>query len=258
MAGTRKPYASIFSRSSLGVLGRRLPVDSADGANGLPSTIRVPATKRETSGSKSRMRGGAGGTGGVAGAAGGRTTLPLVGLLVRVIANPRTLLFGVLVFVSTPALYFFGRGQAHRQENGRRLTEPLNFGVEFAVPETQQQQQRDSGGEQTPLKNAVDDALLEGERRRISRPTPPSSKPKPRALLPVEVFRDVPPEECLPSPLWTKQVDPSEYEFGCEEIEVREERSMQLWVVVVVNHTVCWCYQLVSYVCTSAALFLCM
>eukprot|EP00752_Nemacystus_decipiens_P007117 g6375.t1 len=33
-----------------------------------------------------------------------------------------------------------------------------------------------------------------------------------------EVFRDVPPEECLQSPLWRKRVDPSDYEFGCDEI----------------------------------------
>lgn len=39
-------------------------------------------------------------------------------------------------------------------------------------------------------------------------------------VLPVETFRDVPPEECLRSPLWNKKVDPSEYEFGCEKINV--------------------------------------
>eukprot|EP00903_Cladosiphon_okamuranus_P005886 g5821.t1 len=37
-------------------------------------------------------------------------------------------------------------------------------------------------------------------------------------VLPMEVFRDVPPDECLRSPLWEKKVDPSEYEFGCDEI----------------------------------------
>lgn len=40
------------------------------------------------------------------------------------------------------------------------------------------------------------------------------------AVLPAEVFRDVPPEECLQSPLWRKRVDPSDYEFGCDEIYV--------------------------------------
>lgn len=39
-------------------------------------------------------------------------------------------------------------------------------------------------------------------------------------VLPAEVFRDVPPEECLQSPLWTKSVNPSDYEFGCDEILV--------------------------------------
>lgn len=39
-------------------------------------------------------------------------------------------------------------------------------------------------------------------------------------VLPVEMFRDVPPEECLRSPLTEKRVNPSDYEFGCEEIYV--------------------------------------
>ena len=39
-------------------------------------------------------------------------------------------------------------------------------------------------------------------------------------VLPVEVFRDVPPEECVRNPLWEKKVDPTDYEFGCEEINV--------------------------------------
>ncbi|CAN0426349.1 unnamed protein product, partial [Ectocarpus sp. 8 AP-2014] len=50
--------------------------------------------------------------------------------------------------------------------------------------------------------------------------TVPSWKP---AVLPLEVAKDAPPdrgEECLPSPLCEKRIDPSKYEFGCEEIEV--------------------------------------
>lgn len=39
-------------------------------------------------------------------------------------------------------------------------------------------------------------------------------------VLPAEVFRDVPEEECIPSPLLRKKVNPSDYEFGCEEIYV--------------------------------------
>ncbi|CAN0085877.1 unnamed protein product, partial [Ectocarpus fasciculatus] len=43
--------------------------------------------------------------------------------------------------------------------------------------------------------------------------------PRQPAVLPLEVASDVPPEEeCLPSPLCEKRVDPSKYEFGCEEI----------------------------------------
>ena len=45
-------------------------------------------------------------------------------------------------------------------------------------------------------------------------------------VLPVEVFRDVPPEECLRSPLAEKRVNPSDYEFGCEDIYVSVQRSL--------------------------------
>ncbi|CAM9809401.1 unnamed protein product, partial [Ectocarpus sp. 6 AP-2014] len=52
----------------------------------------------------------------------------------------------------------------------------------------------------------------------------PRQKPDPVSpwkppVLPVEVVRDVPPEECLRNPLWDKVVDESSYEFGCDEIE---------------------------------------
>ena len=42
----------------------------------------------------------------------------------------------------------------------------------------------------------------------------------PVVTLPAEVFRDVPAQECLQSPLWRKRVDPSDYEFGCDDIYV--------------------------------------
>ena len=42
-------------------------------------------------------------------------------------------------------------------------------------------------------------------------------------VLPVEVFRDVPPEECLRNPLTEKRVDSSDYEFGCEDIYVSKK-----------------------------------
>lgn len=47
-----------------------------------------------------------------------------------------------------------------------------------------------------------------------------TSSPWKPPVLPAEVFRDVPPEECLPNSLVNKKVDPSVYEFSCEEIEV--------------------------------------
>lgn len=42
----------------------------------------------------------------------------------------------------------------------------------------------------------------------------------PVVTLPAEVFRDVPAQECLQSPLWRQRVDPSDYEFGCDDIYV--------------------------------------
>lgn len=47
-------------------------------------------------------------------------------------------------------------------------------------------------------------------------------------VLPVEVFRDVPPEECLRNPLVEKRVDASDYEFGCEEIYVSKKLTLSL------------------------------
>jgi len=50
-------------------------------------------------------------------------------------------------------------------------------------------------------------------------------------VLPVEVFRDVPEAECIPSPLLEKRVDPSTYEFGCDEIQVSMAvRVFRVWV----------------------------
>lgn len=122
------------------------------------------------------------------GGAGGGRSRPLVGLFVRAITNPRAVLLGVLVFTATPALYFFRR-TVHRQEENRRLTEPQRLAADL-----------DAEGRQ-------------------SEPEPPWQPP----VLPPEVFREVPSEECAPSELLEKTVDPSDYEFGCDEIEVRSQ-----------------------------------
>lgn len=165
MSGNRK-YSSIFSR---GPLGKQTGSDDET----FPATVRVPGAKRETGGSRFRRRGGVG-------ASGGR---PVVRFLVRTITNPRTILIGVLIFVATPAVFFFGRA-SQRLEDSRRLTEPQRLAVDLDVPDEQ------------------------------SRPGEPP-------VLPPEVFREVPPVECTPSSLLEKVVDPSDYEYGCDEIEVR-------------------------------------
>lgn len=112
---------------------------------------------------------------------------PLLRFAVRAITDPRARIVLFVSFVAAPAIYFFGRN-AGRQEASRRLADPQRFAVNV-------------------------DVGVGGERPRASHRTPE---------LPPEVFREVPAEECLPSPLWEKRVDPSEYEFGCEDIEVRQ------------------------------------
>lgn len=112
--------------------------------------------------------------------------------------NPRTMLLGMLVFLASPSLYFFGR-EAHRQEDKqRRLTEP-RWPTE-------------------PQRSAADLEVPEPRQAHTAPPTVPPWKPP---VLPPEVFREVPPEECSRSELFEKIVDPSDYEFGCDEIEVK-------------------------------------
>lgn len=177
MSGTRtsgsRTYSSTLSRAPL---GKRPGPD----VETLPSAVRVvvPGNKREAGASRIiRRRRGAGGV------------PPLAKLFARGIANPRSILLGVLIFVASPALYFFGRA-AHRDT--RRLTKPQRLAAELETPERS---------------------------RRPRQTVPPRTPP----VLPPEVFREVPPEECSPSSLSEKTVDPSEYEFGCDEIEVRRE-----------------------------------
>lgn len=120
----------------------------------LPSAVRASGSNRETGGSKFRRKG---------------RDRPLVRLCVRGITNPHTILVGVLAFVATTALCFFGRA-AHRRENGRRLTALQEFAADVDVPE------------------------------RESQPGPQTVISKPYVLVQSEVFREVQSEEWPPAP----------------------------------------------------------
>lgn len=59
-------------------------------------------------------------------------------------------------------------------------------------------------------------------------------------MLPAEVVRDVPEEEeCLPSPLWRKRVNPADYEFGCDEIFVSLSHAYKCIFSRSLGSTVC-------------------
>lgn len=180
MSGSRT-YSPILSRATL---GKRTGSDD----DAAPGVVRLLGPRKESGGggSNSRFRKrGAGVTG----------EPPLVRILARVSTRPRTALLVLLLFVASPALYFFGRA-AHRLEDDKRpLTEPGRF--------------------------AEDLPRVSNEGRSKLRPGP--WKPP---VLPPEVFREVPPEECEPSSLTDKIVHPSEYEFGCDEIEVTKKEKI--------------------------------
>ncbi|CAM9808983.1 unnamed protein product [Ectocarpus sp. 6 AP-2014] len=68
-----------------------------------------------------------------------------------------------------------------------------------------------------PTEGPVKDKPVE-EWAKIADTVPPGKL----AVLPLEVAKEAPPdrgEECLPNPLCEKRVDPSKFEFGCDEIE---------------------------------------
>lgn len=185
------------------------------GTHHVLSNARDPLTRTRTSAGKIRRRTGSVGASGAGGDGAGGKQL-LVRFLVRSITNPRTLVLGLVAFVMAPSLYLFSRSADWKKGSGvGRLAEPQGSAGDA-----------DLGSRHQPptlrplptLPRQEEAEQHANERTAAETSTTPPLKPP---ALPVEVFREVPPEECLPSPLWEKNVDPAEYEFGCREIEVR-------------------------------------
>lgn len=155
--------------------------------------------ERENGGERSRFsRKRAGGAG-----AGGRVLRQVRRQIIRGVTNPRFMFFvGLLFFMASAAgLYFFGRVAHCQEDEQRRLTEPQRL---------------------TPDLPAAVVVVPERLQPELNQPAPPTVPPWKAPVLPPEVFREVPPELCSPSKLTEKIVDPSDYEFGCDEIEVRQ------------------------------------
>lgn len=154
--------------------------------------------ERENGDERSRFRrkraGGAG--------AGGGVLRQVRRQIIRGVTNPRFMFVGLLFFMASPALYFFGRVAHLQEDEQRRLTEPQQL---------------------TPGLPAAVVVVPERLQPELNQPAPPTVPPWKAPVLPPEVFREVPPELCSPSKLTEKIVDPSDYEFGCDEIEVRQK-----------------------------------
>ncbi|CAB1119436.1 unnamed protein product [Ectocarpus sp. CCAP 1310/34] len=219
MPGVRKP-ASYVARNSFG--GQQ----EADN-NAVHSTIPIHGTNKKMGREPRRDTGGT------------RARPPLlVRILVRSVTDPRVVTLLVLTAVTSPALFFFGR-DAHRPEGTRtsRLQtdpDPRRPATAVLFPRTLQQpsllplrsqqqpltpgqQQQQPGSMPPPTEETVKDKPVEEWAK-----TADAVSPWKPAVLPLEEAKDAPPdrgEECLPSPLCEKRVDPSKFEFGCEEIE---------------------------------------
>ena len=170
--------------------------------------------------------------------------------LLQCLARPTTFLLMALCLLVAPSVWFISRPTAR--------VPPSDFELEGQRP-TQVRALRTTGFETATISPAADmifspiaGAESVKEPTTATRATPVSLTPVPPTLapgreenskhgrherhssevrdymrsswkppvLPVEVFRDVPPEECVRNPLWEKKVDPTDYEFGCEEINV--------------------------------------
>ena len=162
--------------------------------------------------------------------------------LLQWLTRPRTFVFMTLLLLVVPPLWFASRTAAPSPppfavEKTQLRASPRNQAEPPAVSTEERAPSPPAGAgrvkELAPAKRSKAEPLtperasgreedrIHGERSggRREEGKKPSWKPP---VLPVEVFRDVPPEECVRSPLWEKKVDPTDYEFGCKEINVRE------------------------------------
>ena len=185
--------------------------------------------------------------------------------LLQWLTKPRTFVFMTLCLLLVPPLWFSSRRSAQAPaapafpvelRKGRRaqLRAPTGSGIETSSSSTPEElvpppavgakkiresaaaiDERPTAAWVTPVPphRAPGNEGGREDRRHGGRKgeTKPSTRP---AVLPVEVFRDVPPEECLRSPLWEKKVDPSDYEFGCDEINVSRSQlaRAESWCIV--------------------------
>lgn len=175
--------------------------------------------------------------------------------LLQWFTRPTTFVFTALCLLVAPSLWFTSRSTAPappfpvKREGRRRaqlLRAPPRNGVwtavmspaeEITLPTPAEAERlkepstvgRPTKAPQTPVPSALASGRREnrgpgGHSRELREDKKKSSRTPP--VLPVEVFRDVPPEECVRSPLWEKRVDASKYEFGCEEINVSHAKLL--------------------------------
>lgn len=171
-------------------------------------------------------------------------------LLLRWFRRPSIFLLALFCLLIAPSLWFVSRTVAPTPA----FVAELEAGRQKKLSGASTKQETVTAQDELlPIKGTTANSVSEPDRVKVSRQVVSVGKSPPRAPqdellvqapgeqnntgnpektwetpeMPAEVFRDVPPEECLPSPLWNKRVDPSDYEFGCDEIFVSFRISLR-------------------------------